>query len=412
MEIINYFINIIKEIIKCINTIEFFIILFGFLILYNIFIYLFKNKKNLRIAKNFKDPEEIKLENLKNLPLVNIIIPAWKEGESFKNNLLSITKLKYPNIRTIVNAGGDDKTIDIANEYKNNKNFIILKQEKGPYLIQGQNKIRALNNCFEYVSEGILYLIDADCYLTDDILLRMIYPIINNNEKIINGNSRPILYQEKSDLVKYIQLSRFDFIDYKIVRYTTEGISGSNACLSYDVLKAIGKFSENKLVIEELSRGKDIADHGFRGYNLIDYRSYIFTEFPSTLKELYHARSRYIKYKFLYSLQTKKKNYIISILMLFLISIYITLLPILFFIQFGFFLIGILIFLNLYFKKIRKYYGFKSVIDKQFYETFHFSFFLKMFIYIYIEILFNIRIMFELFLFIIKCRKEKATKIS
>ena len=63
---------------------------------------------------------------MKSFPLLNIFIPAWKEGEVFENCLNSITKLNYPNIKVIVNTGGSEETINIANSFKKYQNFIVL----------------------------------------------------------------------------------------------------------------------------------------------------------------------------------------------------------------------------------------------------------------------------------------------
>ena len=56
----------------------------------------------------YKDPKSLSIDDLKNIPLVNIIVPAWKEGNNFRECLSSITNLNYPNIKVIVNAGGND----------------------------------------------------------------------------------------------------------------------------------------------------------------------------------------------------------------------------------------------------------------------------------------------------------------
>ncbi|MFX1392096.1 MAG: glycosyltransferase [Promethearchaeota archaeon] len=386
--------------------------IFALVMLYHLLIYFFKDKKYIKIAKNFKDPKKVTINDLKSYPLVNFIIPAWNKGKTFEDCLISITKLNYPNIKIIINAGGSDETLKIANSFKESHNFIVLKQEKGIYLIQGHNKIRALNQCFDYISEGLLFLLDADCYITDEILLRMIYPIINDGEDLVCAGVRPLKSQESIDIVKYVHISRFDLINHKFTRYTYGGITGANTCLTYNVLKKIGKFSENGLIIEEHSRGKDLANHGFSSYNLTNYRSWMYTEYPANLKELYSQRKRFIRYKFLFSLQIKKMKPIISILIIFAISLYVFILPILFFMHLGLFILGILFLLSSYLKKIRKYLAFKNFLDSEYYYKFQLKFFLKLIIYIYIEMIFNIKIMIGLIPFILKYKRHKIEKFN
>ena len=404
-------IYIVGFFLEYLNSVEVLLFLVAFVLLYHILLHYFKDKKYISIAKKFQDIETITLKDLKSYPLVNFIIPAWNEGRAFEDCLISITKLNYPNIKVIINAGGSDDTLKIAHSFKESHNFIILKQEKGIYLIQGHNKIRALNQCFDYVSEGILFLLDADCYITDEILLRMIYPIINNGENLVCAGVRPLKSQESIDIVKYVHISRFDLINRKFTRYTFGGITGANACLSYNVLKKIGKFSENRLIIEEVSRGKDLANHGFSSYDLIDYRSWIYTEYPVKLKEVYNQRKRFIMYKFLYSLQIKNLKPIIFILIIFAISVYVLILPIIFFMHQGFFALGLLFLFSFYLKKIRKYLSFKEFIGSESYLKFKLRFFLKMLIYIYMEMIFNIKIMIGLIPFILKYKRQKIRQI-
>ena len=67
--------------------------------------------------------EHVKLEDLNEYPLINIIIPAWKEGIIFEQCLLELLNLSYPNIKVIVNAGGDEKTIEIIHDNRIGFNF-------------------------------------------------------------------------------------------------------------------------------------------------------------------------------------------------------------------------------------------------------------------------------------------------
>ncbi|MBY9005952.1 MAG: glycosyltransferase family 2 protein, partial [Candidatus Lokiarchaeota archaeon] len=102
---------------------------------------------------SYQDPEIISLDDLESLPLVNIIVPAWKEGKEFERCLNSIKSLSYPNLKIIVNAGGNEETMRIAESFKKNNNFIILHQKSGadrPSL----GKIKAINDCLKYIEEG------------------------------------------------------------------------------------------------------------------------------------------------------------------------------------------------------------------------------------------------------------------
>ena len=202
--------------------------------------------------------------------MVNILVPAWKEGALFKDCLNSILNLNYPEINVVVNAGGNELTQNIAKKFKEFENFTILQQ------LHGKNKaalgkIKALNECLPYISKGLVFMIDADVIFTDDIFLRMIYPIVNFGEKVVSGGVRPLKSQENVDLVKYIKINRNPFFREKFTRYGS-GISGANSCVNYDVIKKIGKFNQDRIWAEDRSRSMDILGAGFKIYLMADER--------------------------------------------------------------------------------------------------------------------------------------------
>ena len=62
----------------------------------------------------------------------------------------------------------------------------------------------------------------------------------------------------------------------------------------------------------------DILSKGFKIYSLIDYRSRIYTEYPTTLRELILQRRRYIENSFILHYQTKHIVAFLKIILLFI----------------------------------------------------------------------------------------------
>ncbi|MFX0186849.1 MAG: glycosyltransferase [Candidatus Hodarchaeota archaeon] len=349
--------------------------------------------------KTIKDIENVSINDLRYIPLVNIIVPAWNEGEIFRKCLKSITELKYPKLNVIVNAGGSIKTINIANSFKEYDYFTILAQEGG-------GKIKALNECLSYITEGVLYLVDADVCFTDEILLRMLIPITNYNENVVVGGIRPFKDQENKVLLKYLLRNRnFDYRQ-RFSRYIQTQISGANTCITYKVMKAIGKFSENTIWAEDVSRGADILSKDFKIYRLIDYRARIYSKFPDTIKEWAKQKIRWNQNYFIFSFHNKKVN-LIKIMILFLMSLYLIIFPILFLFHLALVLFGIYLIFSLYLKKLRKILFYKMTIEKQYLQKLNALFFLKIIIYMYIEALFYIYIVFESIFIKSKFNKRK-----
>ncbi len=397
--------DILKIGFEIINTIYFFLLFLIIIILYNIILTFFKDRIYLNAFLELKDPNVINIETLKEIPVVNIIIPAWKEGREFKECLLSIINLKYPNLKIIVNAGGNEETINIADSFKKHDNFLILKQSGGKEKAS-LGKIKALNECLNEVTEGILYFIDADCYLTDEILLRMLYPIVNLNEDVVISTFRPLKSQEGKNLIKYLLISRMNAIKKKYSRYNHTIVSGSNTCMTLDVIKAIGKFNQNRTIGEDISRAMDIISKGYRIYGLVDYRSRMYSAYPNNNKEFYYQKKRYLENSLRLSYKKKNKKQILRVFILTLGSIYLLIFPIFLFLSIGLFFIGICFIIHLYLTKLRKYIFFKKITQDKIKTNFRKIFFIKMFYFLYIDIFFNLLMQYNSIKYLSRLKKE------
>ncbi len=379
MVLLNQIKNIIDLFLDFILSIDFITFLVIFVFLYNLLIYLIRDKIYIRSFKQYKDPKVVSISDLKDLPLVNIIIPAWKEGKLFEDCLLSITKLNYPYLKVIISAGGNEETIQIVNSFKKFKNFIILKQKPG-------GKMKALNDCLKYVSEGIIYSIDADVILNNEILIRMLYPLVNINQYVTAGSVRPLKFQENIDIVKYMLINRNTNFRIKFSRLGRADISGPNSCFKYEVIEKVGNFLDDKLFLaSDRFRGPLIFSKGYKIYWLTDYRGKIFTYFPDSLKKYFLQEFRWRINSLTNPYMKKKVKIYIKFLISFLISLYLLSSPFFIFFNINLALIGLIMLLSKYLKKLRRIVFFKRTTNKNFYEKFGLLFFLKLVIFIYID---------------------------
>ncbi|MFW9946147.1 MAG: glycosyltransferase [Candidatus Odinarchaeota archaeon] len=346
--------------------------------------FLIRDKIFIKNFKKHKDPEEVKLEDLNHIPLVNITVPAWKNRKMFIQCLEIIRNLKYPNLKVIVNAGGSEETIRIAESYRNKKNFIILDQKP-------EGKMKAINDCLEYISEGILYSIDADILINDEVLIRMILPIVNSGEKVVAGLAKPYKKDENIDLVKYLVLTRNAFFDKKFQRYKKRQISGSNTTFEFDVIKTIGKFTEVGIYgASDRTRGLDVLSKGFKIYQLTDFRSSVEGAFPTKTVAFIRQNRRWLENRLTKTPYKGDKLRYLKFFLLVLLSIYVLISPFLLFINLGLFLIGIIILLSKYLKILRRYAFYIITVDKQFYLNYNYKFFFKIMLYIVAEFYSNI----------------------
>lgn len=400
MNIFDSIFNVLNEILIFINKIDFLIILTLSIISFHIAMFLIRDIIYLKSVKNNPDQDSNKINDLKEIPLLNIIIPAWNEGEEFEKCLFSVTNLTYPKIKVIVNAGGSEKTIKIADSFKRYNNFVILRQKEEKSKIgkiTNLGKIKAINKSLKHVTEGVISFLDADSYITDEIVLRLLFPIVNYNEKVcIGAGTRPLITLENNDLVKYLQIVKEGFARKNFTRYNQNLIGGSNTCISYDVIKSIGKFTEEGIIAEDVSAGQDILSKGYKIYSLTSYQSRIYTDFPKSIRELTEQRKRYIQNSYISAKINKNKLKFIKLIALILISIYFLIAPLFLFVNYGLFFIGLFIILFIYIRNIRRYVFFKLIVDKQYYKKFHKLLFIKIFYYIVIELIINVITFFSL----------------
>jgi cellulose synthase/poly-beta-1,6-N-acetylglucosamine synthase-like glycosyltransferase len=400
------FLNILAEIISLKYIIIFFLIYIFLNIIYNTLLIILYNKK-VKDFRKYKDPEEILISDFKFLPLVNIIIPAWKEGAIYKELLFSIMKLNYPKIRVITNAGGNEETIKIANYFKDYENYVILHQKGGsdrPSL----GKIKAINKCLNHINEGIIYIIDADSYLNNEILLRMIYPIINLNEDVVIGGVRPLKNQTTKLLTKYLLFDRFKTLVKKFNRYTYgEVITGQNFVISNNVLKDIGKFTVQKLEPTDKSMGRDISSKGYKTYRLVDYRHRIFVDYSANLKKYFHQRLIWNENYLYKSIKSKSITNLIKFLLLWMISVYSLIFPFLILLDIRFLFPGLLIYVTTYLRKIRRLINFTQAIDKKYYDSYRFPFYIYLVFIIFFDLLTTTYVLFHFIYLLKKLKKDK-----
>ncbi len=390
MEFFDFVEKSIRNLLAFFNSLSFVILLALFVIFFHIIFYLFRDRKYIEALKKFKDPETVTLKDLQDFPLVNIIIPAWKEGRLFEDCLISITKLNYPKLKIIINAGGNEETIKIANLFINYKNFLILEQKPG-------GKIKAINDCLKYTTEGIICTIDADILINDEAFYRLIYPITNYEQNVVAGKEEPFEFLRNKNLVKYLKITRNLFFRQKFARYKKRQISGPNTCFKYDVIKAIGKFTEEGWYgASDRMRGYDIISKGYQIYQLIDPRSSVATDYPSHIRTYINQNKRWIENGLISNEYEKKRLKRIAFFLNTLFLLYIFITPIFIFINLYLFLTGLLFILFKYLKIIRQYIFYKISTNKRFQLKFNYTFFIVILFYIYIEFITNINVIYDL----------------
>ena len=378
---------------------NFFIIAFAlFVIFLHLFLFLIRDRSYIKPINNIKRID-ITLNDLKQKPLVNIIVPAWKEGEILKKSLLSIKNLTYPNIKVIVNAGGSKETEMIADSFIEYNNFIIIRQKKG----KGKNA--AINDALNYVSEGLIYIIDVGTLLSDDIIISMVYHITSQKYDVLVGGFFPHYTLLKSDLVKYLFLNRNTEFRKKF-RPNVMDAAGANLCFSIDVLKEFGKIPEGVLDDDNAVIGALFKTKNYRFKKLLEKKAETFN-YPSKIMESIKQNIRWIDNSLSSMFRSKKIKYILKFILLLVISIYILISPFLIFVNIYLPLFGLFLFISQYLSRIRKIIFYKMTAYNDQKVNLSFIFYIKLIFYTFLDVLIRIVAFCEVFFFKKQYKKRK-----
>ncbi len=397
IQTIQYIGNLVLKFVNSINFITFLLLL---IISYHFLLLVLRDKQYIDNLNKYKNPENVSISSLKELPLVNIVIPAWKEGAAFKKCLTLINQLSYPKLKVITNAGGSKETISIANSFKNKENFIVIYQKAG------EGKLKAINDCLDYIFEGIIFLIDADLYLSDEIIIKMMNPIINQDEQVVISSIKPSHSIINIDIVKYLYINRNIEFRQKFSRYIC-GV-GSNVCIKYEALRKIGKFTEKRFSDDGLSIGMDLSSKGIKSYILVNNKIPADT-YPTKIIGYLNQNIRWLENALFTSIKNKKFR-IIQFLGLVIISFCFLIFPFVLFFNIYFFLIGLIFLLSIYLKRVRKIVFYK-LTNKNESIKLGFLFFLNLIFYIYLDLIINIIVFFEM-LFFRKGYKKRKNLLS
>jgi len=397
---LNIGVPIIEFIFNFFTSNCFILALFLIILLYHLLFSLTRDSNYIRRLKNFDDSKNIDLSNLKSIPLVNVIIPAWKEEEIFRGTLMSISNLNYPNLNVIVNAGGNEKTTEIANSFSPNKNFTILTQ-KG-----GEGKIKAINDCLTYIKDGLVIIMDADIPLSKQDFFNIISPMINEEINVVTTKYKPHISMLNKNLVKYTYINRHDLFKIGPKRYV-EAIGACNG-MKYDVIKAINKFKEKNMLDDGRSMGIDILSKDFRIYYLFNLEVQTYS-FPNTFKGYINQNLRWIENSFYFFLKNNKKR-ALKFVGLVIISLFFFSFPIFFFFNPFISLLGFVLLFNIYLKRIRRVIFLIRIRNRRSFSL-NFHFYFIIIFYIYLDFLINLIAFFEL-IFYRKAYKKRKNLIS
>lgn len=251
-------------------------ILGGLVLLYNILIF------GVILKGRFGKPPKLQQKNP--VPTISVLIPAKDEEEAIAKTLRSIEEAEndYVEKVIVINDGSQDSTEKIASAF----NTEIVRTK-------GVGKVDALNKGLDNVDTDVVFIIDADTIVSEDVFTEAGQYF---QDPTVGAISPPI-YAEGKNI-----LSWFQRVEYELNDAVRRGLSrifesdiwffGAVSAYRTDWVAERGGFKA-KTLTEDAEIALDIRKDDYKVLRLED--SYCVTEACKTSKELLSQRIRWFQ---------------------------------------------------------------------------------------------------------------------
>lgn len=267
-------------------------------------------------------------ENINELPKVSVIVPLWNEENTVVGTLKSIINLDYPKDKLeilIVNDGSKDKSEENIFDF-----FKILKTKKRESkkiktvsgivrkidLIQAKwkdidikyihqpnsGKGVGLNVAISLLSGKYFAALDADSYVDNDTLLKMIATYHyqeEKNQRKVGAVTPAMMVHNPKTVIEYFQHYEY-LMSMLAARIMSEHdmiyvTPGPFSLYDTQIIKSLEGFHENQRQI--LTEDQELAYRLQDNHYLIKQcaNGYVYSKGPPTLKALIKQRNRWFK---------------------------------------------------------------------------------------------------------------------
>jgi len=218
---------------------------------------------------------------------VSFLVPAWNEREALPHLMADLASLPLPNLEVFVSAGGDDGTLEVAREHAGARPDLFHVLEQSP----GVGKQRALRQLFAEASGAIIYLTDADCRLTVELVAATLAPLLFDGEVAATTGGAPVERSHDSRICS-AQLVTYLATWLRQERYTSD-LNGQNAVCDSGVLKSTRALFVDAPIGTDVALARALTGSGHRirfvALPMVE------TEFASSLGAMARQLSRWTR---------------------------------------------------------------------------------------------------------------------
>jgi len=217
-------------------------------------------------------------------PRVSFLVAAWNEELTLDRCIESILSLSYPSLEVVLCAGGTDRTWEIASRIIDPRLILIAQHP-------GDGKEMSLKRSLRHAAGEIVYLLDADCLITEDAFAQTLAPVLDGREQAVT--STPCLPLPEQLTVPFIvdQCASRAYTSIWQPEYCS-GVLGMNSAIRREALEQAGGFGDVRTG-GDYHLGKRLLRQGFR----IRYEAVACfpTEFAASLHSYLPQQARWIR---------------------------------------------------------------------------------------------------------------------
>ena len=231
------------------------------------------------------------VREIKELPPISILVPAYNEGRVLERALTSLMQLEYPEYEVLViDDGSTDDTLAIASEWEGRRgpgHFRVITKPNG-------GKATALNAGIDHSSHPLILCMDADSYLEPRALLKAARHFSDPAVGAVAGN---VKVENRGRIVT--QLQALEYIEGLNMPRRAQGfisavniVPGPIGLFRREALEEIGGYDTDTFA-EDADLTLKIMEVGWR----VQYEdeSIAWTEAPESWRDLTQQRYRWTR---------------------------------------------------------------------------------------------------------------------
>lgn len=225
--------------------------------------------------------------DVKSYPKISVIIPAYNEEKVIANTIEGLLETKYPKKEIIfVDDGSKDKTLKIANQYKDK--IKVLHKENG-------GKATAINYGVLYSTGEIIVIVDADTIIGRQSLKEIVKGFeINEHVAAVAGNIKVrnrtnwITKCQALEYITGIQIVRRAFDVFGSITI----VPGALGAFKKSFLKEAGAYGK-ETIVEDFDQTIKLLKAGLITQGSSKATAY--TEAPNTIRDFVAQRKRWYR---------------------------------------------------------------------------------------------------------------------